>query len=50
MQVDREGEEEKLKRHGIPALGKWPWDYPKYDSSEPTLRKWEGTKKFHDLM
>jgi hypothetical protein len=29
-------------------LGKWPWDYPKYESTN--LRRWEGTRKFHDLM
>ena len=49
MHIDREGEEENLKQ-GMPAIGKWPWDYPKYDTSKSTLRKWEATKKFHDLM
>lgn len=51
VQVDREGEEEEnIECQGIPALGKWPWDHPKYDSSKTTLRKWKGTKKFHDLI
>lgn len=26
------------------------WGLSKYDSSNTTSRKWEGTKKFHDLM
>ena len=49
VQIDREGEE-NIKQQGILALGKWPWDYPKYDTSKNTLREWEGTRKFHDLM
>jgi len=49
VQIDREGEE-NIKQQGILALGKWPWDYPKYDTSKTTLREWEGTRKFHDLM
>ena len=44
------GEEENPKQQEIPALGKWPWDYPRYDTDRTTLRKWEGTKRFHDLM
>ena len=32
------------------VIGKWPWDYPKYNKSEPNSREWEGTRKFHDLM
>ena len=50
VQVDREGEEENLKQQEISTIGRWPWDYPKYETSESTLRKWEGTRKFHDLM
>ena len=47
---EEEIEEEELKQQGTLALGRWPWEYPKYDTSKPALRKWEGTKKFHDLM
>lgn len=50
MQIDIEGEKEDSKQQGIPALGKWPWNYPKYDTSKSTLRKWERTRKFHDMM
>jgi hypothetical protein len=32
------------------TIGRWPWDYPKYSTVKTTLRTWEGTKKFHDLM
>ena len=45
----REGEEDS-KQQEIPALGKWPWDYPRYNTDKLTLRKWEGAKRFHDLM
>jgi hypothetical protein len=44
-QEERENEKHDIKTL---ALGKWPWDYPKYEST--TLRRWEGTRKFHDLM
>ena len=50
VQINREGEEENIKGQEIPALGKWPWDYPKYDTNPTTLKKWEGTRRFHDLM
>ena len=50
VQVDREKEEERVKRQGISAFVKWPWDYPRCDWSQTTLRKWERTKKFHNLM
>ena len=46
VQVDREGEEENLKQQEIATIGRWPWDYPKYETSKLTLRKWEGTRKF----
>ena len=49
VQIDREGGG-NCEQQGDLALGKWPWDYPKYDTSKATLREWEGTKKFHDLM
>ena len=45
-----EGEEENFKQQGNLDLGKWPWDYPKYNTNKTTLKEWEGTKKFHDLM
>ena len=44
-QEERENEEQDIKTL---ALGKWPWDYPKYEGTN--LRRWEGTRKFHDLM
>lgn len=31
VQVDKEGEDENIKCQETPTLGKWPWDYPKYD-------------------
>jgi hypothetical protein len=50
VQENREGEEDNSKQQEISILGRWPWDYPKYNTDKTTLRKWEGTKKFHDLM
>ena len=41
---------ENSKQQGVLALGKWPWDYPEYDTRMSTSREWEGTRKFHDLM
>ena len=45
-----EGEEENSKQQETLALGKWPWDYLKYDTSNTALRELEGARKFHDLM
>jgi hypothetical protein len=50
VQENREGEENNSKQQEISILGRWPWDYPKYNTDKTTLRKWKGTKKFHDLM
>ena len=45
-----EEEEDNSKQQEVLALGIWPWDYPKYGTSKTALRKWEGSRKFHDLM
>jgi hypothetical protein len=47
---NRERKEDNSEQHEISILGRWPWDYPKYNTDRTTLRKWEGTKKFHNLM
>ena len=49
VQGSEEGDEERSEQ-GILAVGKWPWDYPRYDLSEVVSREWEGTRKFHNLM
>ena len=48
--IHKEEEEENSKQQEMLALGIWPWDYPKYRTSKIALRKWDGTRKFHDLM
>ena len=50
VQGSEEREEGNSEQQGILAIGKWPWDYPKYNISETISREWEGTRKFHDLM
>src|SRR5450631_976383 len=50
VQGSEEGEEENSEQQGILTVGKWPWDYPRYSSEKTTLRRWEGTRKFHELM
>jgi hypothetical protein len=50
VQGREEREEENSKPHEVLALGKWPWDYPKYNTNGTTSRAWEGTRKFHNLM
>ena len=50
VQGSEGGEEDNSKHQEISVLGRWPWDYPKYDTSRTTLKKWEGTRRFHDLM
>ena len=45
-----EEKEDNSEQQEVLALGVWPWDYPKYGISKIALRKWEGARKFHDLM
>ncbi len=50
VQGSEEGEENSVNQQGVLALGRWPWDYPKYENSKSISREWEGARKFHDLM
>jgi hypothetical protein len=50
VQGSEEREEDNSEQQGILTVGRWPWDYPKYNTDKTTLRTWEGMKKFHDLM
>ena len=50
VQGSKEREDENSEQQGLLAVGKWSWDYPKYEIGKTLSKEWEGVRKFHDLM